>query len=81
MNKLIKLGGFALLSVSALGSFTSCTKTGFKVGLLCLHGQTSTYDNNFIGGFETACKKLGLEEGKDYVIEDGDLIHIRFLSI
>jgi len=62
MKKITRLFGLGFLSVAALSSFTSCEKTGFKVGLLCLHGQTSTYDNNFIDGYERACKKIGLSK-------------------
>jgi len=72
MKKITRLFGLGFLSVAALGSFTSCEKTGFKVGLLCLHGQTSTYDNNFIQAFKEACedarKDLGLEK-LDYDIK------------
>jgi len=60
MKKITRLFGLGFLSVAALGSFTSCERTAFKVGLLCLHGQTSTYDNNFIEAFEKACKVKGL---------------------
>jgi len=60
MKKIARLFGLGVLSITALSSFTSCGRTGFKVGLLCLHGQTSTYDNNFIQAFEKACEKCGL---------------------
>ncbi len=56
-KKLLLLSSVMLCSI---GATTSCNKTGFKVGLLCLHGQTSTYDNNFIKAFEAACKEKGL---------------------
>ena len=36
-----------------------------KVGLICLHGENSTYDLNFIKAFEESCDKLGVE----YVIK------------
>ncbi|MBR0172593.1 MAG: BMP family ABC transporter substrate-binding protein [Lachnospiraceae bacterium] len=36
-----------------------------KVGLICLHDENSTYDNNFIKAFEESCAKLGVE----YVIK------------
>jgi len=62
MKKITRLLGLGFLSVAALSSFTSCGKTGFKVGLLCLHGQTSTYDNNFIQAFEEACQECGLSK-------------------
>lgn len=36
------------------------TKT-VKVGLICLHGDNSTYDKNFIEAMKTACKNKGVE--------------------
>ena len=35
---------------------------GFKVGLICLHDEQSTYDKNFIDAFKIACDNLGLAE-------------------
>ncbi|MBR0400067.1 MAG: BMP family ABC transporter substrate-binding protein [Mogibacterium sp.] len=32
----------------------------FKVGLICLHDENSTYDLNFINGFNEATEKLGV---------------------
>ena len=32
-----------------------------KVGLICLHDENSTYDLNFINGFNEACESLGVE--------------------
>jgi len=32
-----------------------------KVGLICLHDENSTYDNNFIKAFEESCAKMGVE--------------------
>lgn len=34
----------------------------FKVGLICLHDEQSTYDKNFIDAFKIACDNLGLAE-------------------
>lgn len=34
----------------------------FKVGLICLHDENSTYDLNFINSLETAKKNLGLSD-------------------
>lgn len=33
----------------------------FKVGLICLHDENSTYDLNFIDGFTRACEAAGVE--------------------
>ena len=37
-------------------------EAGFKVGLICLHDEQSTYDKNFIDAFKIACDNLGLAE-------------------
>ena len=51
----------ALISISA-GALVSCGGDGKqKVGLICLHGETSTYDKNFIDAFKAACKAKGLK--------------------
>ena len=39
--------------------------SALKVGLVCLHDETSGYDKNFIDAFKAACEKLGVE----YVIK------------
>lgn len=36
----------------------------FKIGLICLHDETSTYDLNFINAFKDACKELGLSKSQ-----------------
>ena len=38
-----------------------------KVALICLHGDASTYDKNFIDAFKEACANKGLTED-DYTI-------------
>ena len=62
-KKILAAGCLAIISLSGL---TSCEKTGFKVGLICLHGQNSSYDNNFIQAFEKACQEEGLTEGANH---------------
>lgn len=34
----------------------------FKIGLICLHDENSTYDNNFIQGLKSAAEGMGLTE-------------------
>jgi len=34
----------------------------FKVGLICLHNEQSTYDKNFIDAFKIACANLGIAD-------------------
>ena len=40
----------------------------FKVGLICLHDENSTYDLNFINGFYEARATLGIEES-NYMVK------------
>ena len=42
----------------------------FKVALICLHDENSTYDLNFINGFKDAVNELGLSEDQ-YMIKTG----------
>ena len=42
----------------------------FKVALICLHDENSTYDLNFINGFKEAVGELGLSEDQ-YLIKTG----------
>ena len=37
-------------------------KANFKIGLICLHDENSTYDNNFIQALKTAQAELGLKD-------------------
>ena len=55
----------AVLMVAALCvSMASCKKDGadFKLGVILLHDEASTYDLNFIEGVQRAVEKLGLTE-------------------
>ena len=42
----------------------------FKVALICLHDENSTYDLNFINGFKEAMGELGLSEDQ-YMLKTG----------
>ena len=42
----------------------------FKVALICLHDENSTYDLNFINGFKEAMGNLGIDEDH-YMIKTG----------
>lgn len=42
----------------------------FKIGLICLHGETSTYDKNFIDAFKAACATFGLSESQYTIVTD-----------
>ena len=42
----------------------------FKIGLICLHGETSTYDKNFIDAFKAACATFGLSSSQMVIVTD-----------
>lgn len=67
MKKILAVLLTVCLGAVAL-SFTGCNKsTTPVVGLICLHGESSTYDKNFIDAFKTACENKGLSED-EYII-------------
>lgn len=64
-----KFLSIALILVMTLALLTGCanTNTGtkdngsdFKIGLICLHDENSTYDNNFIQALKEVQSELGL---------------------
>ena len=65
MKKLLNVLVFVLLAVSAV-TLTSCggNDDKFKVGLICLHDESSTYDKNFIDSMYRALEELGLEKAQ-----------------
>ena len=42
----------------------------FKVALICLHGDSSTYDKNFIEAFKAACANKGIDEANYSIVTD-----------
>ena len=56
----------AIVMVAALGiSFASCSSSDeFKLGVILLHDENSTYDNNFIVAVKEAAKSLGLKDSQ-----------------
>ncbi len=61
-------------AVLTLGSCNDPTggKENIKAALICLHGDTSTYDKNFIDAFKQACANKGLTEDDYTIITDID---------
>ena len=67
------------LGLGALVSLTGCEvkakeyKPGdaIKVGLICLHDESSTYDKNFIDAMKEAAKDLGSKLDGDPIIKTG----------
>lgn len=62
---------FAMLAAACV-LFASCgNKTSdFKIGVICLHDETSTYDLNFINAIEGAQKALGLSDDQVIIIKN-----------
>ncbi len=76
MKKLLTFLLATLVAVGCCFGLTACGGDGtkpyngikkienladIKVGLICLHGQSSTYDKNFIDAFEAACEAKGVQ--------------------
>ena len=65
MKKFLSLALIAAMLLSCVVLFGSCSATGtddFKLGVICLHDEDSTYDLNFINGVKEAQKALGLRD-------------------
>lgn len=65
MKKFLSLALMAAMLLSCVALFGSCTTPGddeFKLGVICLHDEDSTYDLNFINGVKEAQKALGLKD-------------------
>ena len=62
------------LGVASLSGLVGCGKKAaadVTVGLICLHGSYSTYDNNFIVAMKESQKKLGFKLAISEDIEEG----------
>lgn len=77
MKKLLTLLLTAIMAVACCFGFTACggdvvkpyngikkidNLADIKVGLICLHGESSTYDKNFIDAFNAACDAKGVQK-------------------
>ena len=65
MKKFLSLALVAAMLLSCVVLFGSCSdggKADFKLGVICLHDEDSTYDLNFINGVKEAQKALGLSD-------------------
>ena len=60
LNLLVTLGFLAIPTVA----MSSCGDGTFKVGLICLHDDSSTYDKNFIESMYRAIDNLGLDRSQ-----------------
>ena len=74
-KKILSLVLAVTMLVGAAFAFSSCGEKaddGIKAALICLHGDSSTYDKNFIDAFKTACANKGLTEDDYTIITDID---------
>ena len=62
MKKIFSLFVAFVMVVCCVLCLTACGKKEFKVGLICLHDESSTYDKNFIDSMYRALEELGLKE-------------------
>ena len=81
-KKILSLLLVVVMLVGAVSAFAGCNapapegpenpgpNENIKAALICLHGDSSTYDKNFIDAFKTACANKGLTEA-DYEIITG----------
>ncbi len=72
MKKLlaILLAAAMIFCLAGCGSEDTNSNTDIKVGLICLHGDASTYDKNFIDAFKEACANKGLTEDNYTIVTD-----------
>ncbi|MBO7086267.1 MAG: BMP family ABC transporter substrate-binding protein [Bacilli bacterium] len=62
MKKFFKLVLVLVLCVCSVFALSACESKGkVKVGLICLHDESSTYDKNFIDSMYRALDELGLK--------------------
>ena len=63
-KKVLSLVLVAAMTLSLGLAFTSCSdaKDDFKLGVILLHDEFSTYDLNFMNGINAAAEALGLTE-------------------
>ena len=61
MKKIFSLFVAFVMVVCCVLCLTACGEKKFKVGLICLHDESSTYDKNFIDSMYRALEECGLE--------------------
>ncbi len=70
MKKILAIVLVIVLAVGVVAVFTGCDSGEKVVGLICLHGDASTYDKNFIDAFKAACEVKGLSKSQYTIITD-----------
>ena len=72
--KKLRILPLVALGIASLSGLVGCGKKAaadVTVGLICLHGSYSTYDNNFIVAMKQAQEKLGFKLAISEDIEEG----------
>ena len=73
-KKIVSLVLAIVMLVSVVITLGSCGDGGenktIKAAMICLHGDRSTYDKNFIDAFKQACANKGLTEDDYTIITD-----------
>ena len=71
-KRILSLVLIAVMMVGAAFAFGSCSgdDKDIKAALICLHGDSSTYDKNFIDAFKKACANKGIAEENYTIITD-----------
>ena len=65
MKKLITIILVLAILATMATVFVGCSdEEEFKVGIICLHDESSTYDANFINAAKEAAKELGLKDSQ-----------------
>ena len=65
MKKIITVILVLAIIATMVSVFVGCSKKdNFKVGIICLHDESSTYDANFINAAKEAAKELGLKSSQ-----------------
>ena len=71
-KKILSMVLAVVMLVGSAFTLTACgnDKKDIKAALICLHGDSSTYDKNFIEAFKQACANKGLTEDDYTIITD-----------
>ena len=73
-KKILSMLLVVVMIVGSVFALSSCNpdEEGIKAALICLHGDSSTYDKNFIDAFKEACANKGLTEDDYTIVTDID---------
>lgn len=72
-KKILSLALVVMMLVGCVAAFTSCgPEDEFKVGFICLHDETSTYDKNFLDAAKATQQALGLKDSQVIIVTDID---------